>query len=181
MARWGAALVAALVVLSLGGCAIYDQTVLPALTGEFYGGEQQQPSVADPSAAGMERLTPQSSAILPAGAVIPTAAGPLAPLAVVRFQTPDVAFEEALQPPIERALAARPEASFRLVAVSPAKDVADPAPLHEATSQRNVERVLAALTKTGVSQDRVIFAATSDEAAAVDEVRVYLLDLTKAP
>jgi len=64
-----------------------------------------------------------------------------------------------------------------LVAVSPTG--AD-ATLDGAALQRNIERVLAAMTKAGVAEDRVIFTAASDTDATVDEVRVYLLDLTEA-
>jgi hypothetical protein len=176
MAKRFVALVLAVPIL--GGCAIYDQAILPALTGEFHGGNHQYSGTDDQVAVGMEQLTPRASAILPAGEVLETEAGPLA---IVRFETPDPAFEEALQGQIARALAARPDASFSLVAVSPADKLGGLTPLNETTTQRNMERVLAALTKAGVPEDRVIFAATSDDTAAVDEVRVYLLDLTKAP
>jgi len=181
MVKRFAALALALAVPILGGCAVYDRAVLPALTGEFHGGEQRQPSAGEPAVAGMEQLAPQASAIVPAGEVPPTAAGSLAPLAVVRFHTPDAAFEEDLQGQIARALAAQPDASFSLVAVSPTKKLGEEESLNATTTQRNVERVLAALTKVGVAEDRVIFAATNDDNAAVDEVRIYLLDLTKAP
>ena len=179
MIRWVVA--AALAVPVLSGCVVYDEAVLPVLTGEFHGDEQRQPTADDSTAAGMERLTPQASAIVPDDETLQVADSPSAPLAVVRFHTPDVAFEEALQPPIARALAAQPDASFSLVAVSSSDKLSGLEPLNETASQRNVERVLAAMTKAGVAENRVIFAAASDDSATVDEVRIYLLDLVKVP
>lgn len=148
----------------LAGCAIYDEALLPTLTGEFGGGVKaaSRPAApSDPPAVGQA-----------------VAAAPLQPLAIIRFAEPDRPFEDDLQAAIRQALARKPDAGFGLVAVSPA---AEGATLDAAAVQRNIERVLAAMTKAGVAEERVIFSATSDRRAVSNEVRIYVLNLSKTP
>ncbi len=153
----------------LFGCAFYDEAVLPSLTGEF---ASSAPAAARPNGAplGMGQLRPA------AGEGV--TAEPLQPLAVIRFIKPDLDFEDELGGAVQRALAGKPDVGFGLVAVSPSGKGAT---LDAVTVQRNIERVLAAMTKAGVAEDRVIFSAASDSDATLDEVRIYLLDLSKAP
>ena len=159
------------------GCAIYDEAVLPSLTGEFATGIRAAPG---PGAAplGMAQLAPNSAPIYLPVAGDGVVAGPPQPLAVIRFIEPDVQFEDELRAAIQYALSSKPDAGFGLVAVSPSSKGAT---LDAAAVQRNIERVLAAMTKAGVADNRVIFSAASDNEATADEVHVYLLDLSKAP
>lgn len=159
------------------GCAIFDEALLPSLTGEFVTGIRAAPG---PGAAplGLAQLAPSSASIYLPVAGEEITAGPPQPLAVIRFVEPNLQFEDELRAAIQRALSSKPDVGFGLVAVSPAGKGAT---LDAIAVQRNIERVLAAMTKAGVAEDRVIFSAASDHAATADEVRVYLLDLSKAP
>jgi len=159
------------------GCAIYDEAVLPSLTGEFTTGIRAAPGPGSPP-LGMAQLAPYSAPIYLPVAGDGITAGPLQPLAVIRFVKPDVQFEDELRAAIQYALSSKPDAGFGLVAVSPSGKGAT---LDAVAVQRNIERVLAAMTKAGVAENRVIFSAASDHAATADEVRIYLLDLSKAP
>ena len=159
------------------GCAIYDEAVLPSLTGEFATGIRAAPGPGA-SPLGMAQLAPSSAPIYLPVAGDGITAGPLQPLAVIRFVKPELQFEDELRAAIQRALSSKPDAGFGLVAVSPSGKGAT---LDAVAVQRNIERVLAAMTKAGVADDRVIFSAASDNDATADEVRIYLLDLSKAP
>ena len=161
----------------LFGCAFYDEALLPSLTGEFTSGIRAAPEPDFP-VIGMDQLTPYSAPIFLPVAGDGITAGPLQPLAVIRFVKPDFKFEDELREAIQHALSGKPDAGFGLVAVSP---TGTGATMDAVSVQRNIERVLAAMTKAGVAQDRVIFTAASDNNATSDEVRVYLLDLSKAP
>jgi len=159
------------------GCAFYDEALLPSLTGEFATGIRAAPQPGTP-ALGLAQLAPHSAPLFLPVAGEGVTSGPLQPLAVIRFIEPDVRFEDELQAAIQHALSGKPDAGFGLVAVSPSGHGAT---LDAVTVQRNIERVLAAMTKAGVPDDRVIFSAASDSATTADEVRIYLLDLSTAP
>ncbi len=159
------------------GCVIYDEVVLPSLTGEFATGIRAAPEPGAPP-LGMAQLAPHAAPIYLPAAGDGITAGPLQPLAVIRFVNPDLQFEDELRATIQRTLAGKPDAGFGLVAVSRSGKGAT---LDAVAAQRNIERVLAAMTKAGVADDLVIFSAASDNNATSDEVRIYLLDLSKAP
>ena len=163
--------------LPLSGCAVYDQAVLPSLTGEFRSMAHGMPG-PDDTVFGMVDMSPQAAPIILPVADTGAPGGGHLPLAIIRFKDPNVDFDDDLRAAILQALSGKPDAGFGLVAVSPtgADATLDPAAL-----QRNIERVLAAMTKAGVAEDRVIFTAASDTDATAEEVRVYLLDLTQAP
>jgi len=161
--------------LLLSGCAIYDQALLPSLTGEFRSMAHGMTG-PDEMAFGMVDMSPQSAPIVLPVADTGAPYGRLPPLAIIRFHDPNVDFDDDLRATIQHALSGKPDAGFGLEAVSPTG--AD-ATLDAAALQRNIERVLAAMTKAGVAEDRVIFTAASDADVTVDEVRVYLLDLTE--
>ncbi|HEY5597684.1 MAG TPA: hypothetical protein VIK47_02660 [Kiloniellales bacterium] len=159
------------------GCAVYDQALLPSLTGEFRAVDH---AAAGPSDAlvSVADLAPRSAPIVIRAADVGSPAGPYRPLAIIRFTDPDLDFEGMLRAAIQHALSGKPDAGFGLVAISPSG--AD-ATMDAEALQRNIERVLAAMSKAGVPEDRVIFSAASDGGATVNEVRVYLLDLTQSP
>jgi hypothetical protein len=161
----------------LAGCVIYDEALLPSLTGEFATGIRAAPGPGS-SPLGMAQLAPNSAPIYLPVAGDGITSGPLQPLAVIRFVKPDLQFEDELRSAIQRALSSKPDAGFGLVAVSPSGQGAT---LDAVAVQRNIERVLAAMTKAGVAENRVIFSAASDNEATADEVHVYLLDLSKTP
>jgi len=96
------------------------------------------------------------------------------PLAVIRFDEPNVNFEPALFTVVNAALERRPNAGFDLVAVTPA--VGDPAKVALETnrSRRNAELVLRSLVNMGLQPDRMSLAATSSPDAQVNEVHLYV-------
>lgn len=96
------------------------------------------------------------------------------PLAVIRFDRPNVNYEPALFTVVNTALERRPNAAFDLVAVVPAHG--DPARIALSTSKsrRNAEAVLRSLVNMGLPADRVSLAATSSEEAQASEVHVYV-------
>ena len=96
------------------------------------------------------------------------------PLVVIRFNQPNVDYEQALFTVVNRALERKPNAGFDLVAVAP--NVGNPAQVSLATnkSRRNAEGVLRSLTNMGLPADRITLSATSSADAQVNEVHVYV-------
>jgi len=88
------------------------------------------------------------------------------PLAVIRFDTPTVAYEEALGAAVEQVLARRPDAALEVVGISPGGGMAAAADY--------ADKVRRSLRRMGVAASRVTIATRIDSAANVEEVRLYV-------
>ena len=124
--------------------------------GELYGGSNSR---AFASAA------PQQVA-----SATPAVAG-RQPLVVIRFDRPNVAYEQALYSAVSRALDRRPGATFDVVAVSPA---GGQSALNTTASARNAETVVRSLTNMGLPPDRINLSATSSASVRRSEVQVFV-------
>ncbi len=100
--------------------------------------------------------------------------GRAAPLVVIRFDQPRVQYEQALFSAVNRALERRPNAGFDLVGVAPASGTPAQVALASGRSQRHAEQVLRSLMDMGLPADRVSLSSTTNAAAQVDEVHVYI-------
>ncbi len=96
------------------------------------------------------------------------------PLVVIRFDRPDVPFEQALYTAVSRALERRPEAAFDLVAVTPASGTPAEVAVNTTKSKRNAETVLRTLTDMGMPAARVRLSSMTSPQAATSEVHIYL-------
>ncbi|WP_232314852.1 hypothetical protein [Oceanibaculum pacificum] len=104
-------------------------------------------------------------------------AGPAAgarPLVVIRFDQPNVSYEEALYNAVSTALERRPDASFDLVAVSTSQGNAAQTSLNSTNARRNAEKVLRTLTEMGLPSQRVNLSSASSGNAAGNEVHLYI-------
>ncbi len=129
--------------------------------GELYG--QSLNNRAFASAAGAQQVA----------SATPAVAG-RQPLMVIRFDRPNVAYEQALYSAVSRALDRRPGATFDVVAVSPSGGNAGQAALNTSTSKRNAESVVRSLTNIGLPPDRINLSATSSASAQGNEVQVFV-------
>jgi len=129
--------------------------------GELYGGSLNNRAFASAAAP------PQIASATPA------IAG-RQPLMVIRFDRPNVAYEQALYSAVSRALDRRPGASFDVVAVAPVGNNAGQAALYTSTSKRNAETVVRSLTNMGLPPDRINLSATSSASAQGNEVQVFV-------
>lgn len=91
---------------------------------------------------------------------MPAAMG--APLVVIRFDRPNVAFEQPLASAVRSALSRNPGAAFDVVVASGGATSA---------ASRGAERVVSVLNQAGVSGDRISVSATNSTGS--DEVRVF--------
>lgn len=96
------------------------------------------------------------------------------PLVVIRFDRPNVQYEQALYDAVSRALERRPNAGFDLVAVAPAGGTPAEVALNSNNARRNAEVVLRTLTNMGLPADRVSLAATTSPSAQSPEVHLYV-------
>ncbi len=96
------------------------------------------------------------------------------PLVVIRFDRPDVSYEQALYTAVSRALERKPSATFELVAVAPNAGNSAEVAVNTNASKRNAENVMRSLTSMGLPADRVSLSATTSGDIQNNEVRVYV-------
>ncbi|MBL6598023.1 MAG: hypothetical protein ISP41_03960 [Alphaproteobacteria bacterium] len=95
------------------------------------------------------------------------------PLVVIRFDRPDVNYQQALYTAVNRALQRQPDASFDLVSVSTLSGGTAQSSLNANSARRNAQSVLRALVDMGLPPSRVSLSATT-VASGGNEVRLYI-------
>ena len=96
------------------------------------------------------------------------------PLVVIRFDRPDVPYQQALYTAISKTLERRPAARFELVAVTPSGTSSAQVALGQSKSRKNAERVMRTLTDMGLPADRVNLSSTTNAQASTNEVHIYV-------
>jgi hypothetical protein len=107
----------------------------------------------------------------PQGAGIP--GGPR-PLVKIRFDNPNVAYEQPVYMAVNEALTRYPNAKFELVAVHPNGGNAAEVAIESTRARRNAERVLRSLTEMGLPLDRVDLSYSPSPDATTNEVHLYI-------
>lgn len=93
------------------------------------------------------------------------------PLVVIRFDKPNVQYEQTLYSAVSQAMERRPDISFDLVAISPAKRTGA---LGSAAAQRNAESVLRSLADMGLTANRVSLSSATSQTADANEVQLFV-------
>jgi hypothetical protein len=94
------------------------------------------------------------------------------PLVVIRFDRPNVDYQQTLYSVVNRALQREPNATFDLVAVTPQRNAGQAAAATQ--SRRNAEAVLRSLTGMGLPADRINLSSRTSSDARTNEVQVYV-------
>jgi hypothetical protein len=96
------------------------------------------------------------------------------PLVVIRFDRPNVDYQQILYAALSQALQSRPGAAFSVVAVSPTRGSVAAVQLAQTAAKRHAQEVLRTITEMGVPASRLSVASQTDPAATSSEVRVFL-------
>jgi TolA-binding protein len=104
----------------------------------------------------------------------PAVASAGAPLVVVRFDRPNVDYQQVLYAALNQALQNRPGANFQVVAVSPTRGTAASVQIAQSTARRHAQDVMRTMTDMGVPATRLNVASTTDPNATASEVRVFV-------
>jgi hypothetical protein len=96
------------------------------------------------------------------------------PLMVIRFDRPNVAYEQSLYGSVKSALERKPNASFEVMAISPSAGSVGQSTLGANTARRNAEHVARTLTDMGLPPSRVRLSASSGGATQSGEVHVFV-------
>ena len=131
-----------------------------------------QPASFTPSAGNGNAMAQAGGYSAPA----PVAAAPggARPLVKIRFDKPDVAYEQPVYMAVNEALARYPNARFELIAVHPSNGNAAEVAIESTRSRRNAERVLRSLTQMGLDLSRVDLSYTPSTQATTSEVHLYI-------
>src|SRR6201997_10521 len=98
------------------------------------------------------------------GAAVPSAfVG--APLVVVKFDRPNVDYQQVLYAALNQALQNRPGAAFQVVAVSPTRGTAASVQIAQTAARRHAEDVMRSMSEMGVPATRMGVASTTDPSA----------------
>ncbi|MDA0654566.1 MAG: hypothetical protein O2905_06720 [Proteobacteria bacterium] len=133
--------------------------------GEILGNSLFNRAFANAAPVGGGIATPAAAAGLPAGQQ---------PLVVIRFDRPNVQYEQPLFNAISAAIERRPQASFDLVAVAATGGTAAEAALNLSRAKQNADEVVRALANMGLPADRLRLSSTSSGDTATNEVRIYV-------
>ena len=93
---------------------------------------------------------------------------------MIRFDRPDVPYQQALYNAVSKAIERRPQAAFALVAVAPAQGTPAEVALNTSKAKKNADQVLRTLTEMGLPAGRVNLSATTSAEASTNEVHIYL-------
>ena len=96
------------------------------------------------------------------------------PLVVIKFDRPDVDYQQQLYAALNQALQSRPSAGFEVVAVSPSKGNSASVQIAQTTARRHAQDVMRAMTDMGVPATRLGVASTTDAGTSASEVRVFI-------
>lgn len=126
--------------------------------GELYGADLGAPMMA------------ASSAGLGGGSFAATGT----PLVVIRFDHPDVDYQQILYAALTQALHNRPGAGFAVVAVSPTRGTATAVQLAQTAAEHHAQDVMRTMTDMGVPASRLLVSSATDPSATSSEVRVFV-------
>lgn len=101
-------------------------------------------------------------------------AAPRRPLVVIRFDKPNVQYQQALYTAVSRALERRPQAVFDLVAVASGRGSPGQVTVATNRAKRDAEAVLRTLSGMGLPMDRVRLSAMTSPQAETNEVHIYV-------
>jgi hypothetical protein len=118
-------------------------------------------------------LSSLSGAAGPASAAAPSGVAARGrPLVVIRFDRPNVDYQQTLHSVVNRALEREPGASFDLVAVAPQRNAGQAG--SAAQARRNAEGVLRSLTGMGLPANRINLSSRASRDAQSNEVHIYV-------
>ena len=160
-----------------------ERNNLTALALAIQNGQLPGPSVAGRPVASAVAVAAAPGAAAPRAAApapsrssaAPAAASPSdRPLVVIRFDQPNVDYEQPLYTAVSRALERKPGATFTIQAVSPNASSAAEVASNTKASRENATKVLHSLTEMGMPADRLSLSATMSPDVQSGEIRIFV-------
>jgi hypothetical protein len=95
-------------------------------------------------------------------------------LVTIRFDHPDVQYQQILYTALAQALQSRPGAGFDVVGISPTRGTAAAVQLAQTEARRHAQDVLRSMSEMGVPATRLNLTSSTDPSLPSTEVRVYV-------
>ena len=105
---------------------------------------------------------------------VAAAPGARLPLVVIRFDRPNVDYQQALYAAVSQAIERRPSALFDVVAVTPHAGAPSQVASSSGAAKKSAEKVMRALLAMGLPATRLNLSSATSEQALANEVRVYI-------
>ncbi len=96
------------------------------------------------------------------------------PLVVIRFDRPNVPYEQAVYNAVSKVLERRPDANIDLVAVAPSRGGVARVSLESTKVRRQAENVMRSLVDMGLPPSRIAMMASTSANATTNEVHLYV-------
>ncbi len=96
------------------------------------------------------------------------------PLVIIRFDRPDVQYQQPLYSAVSKALERRPAASFDLIAITPNRGSPSQVASASTASKKNAQRVLKSLLAMGLPANRINLNSATADSATGNEVHIYI-------
>lgn len=96
------------------------------------------------------------------------------PLVKIRFDKPNVAYEQPVYMAVNEAIQRYPNARFELVAVHPTGGNSAESTIESTRARRNAEKVLRSLTQMGLTMDRIDLSYMPSPEAGSSEVHLFI-------
>ncbi len=96
------------------------------------------------------------------------------PLAKIRFDRPNVNYQQALYMGMNEAMAKYPNARYEVVAVHPSVGNTAQMAIENTKARRNAEKVLRSMTEMGVPGDQIDISTAPSSDATSSEVQIYI-------
>jgi hypothetical protein len=146
--------------------------------GQLYGPSLANRSFETGTAAPEMRVAPAPTALrrsprAVAPRRVPSVAGNQ-PLVVIRFDRPNIAYQQPLYTAVSRALERKPSATFTIMAVAPNAGTPAQVAVNANTARQNAENVMRTLTDMGLPANRISLAATTSPDVQSNEVRIFV-------
>lgn len=145
---------------------------LAVTNGDYYGTSlASRPFSSAPPSSMMQPASYSPSAGMPSPA--PLSGGPR-PLVKIRFDQPNVDYQQAVYMAVNEAMQKYPNARFELVAVNPSAGNAAQVAIESTRARRNAETVLRSLSQMGVDVNRIDLSNMQSAEAKSNEVHIYI-------
>ncbi len=96
------------------------------------------------------------------------------PLVVIRFDRPNVPYQQAVYNAVSKVIERRPDANIDLVAVAPSRGGAARVSLESTKVRRQAENVMRSLVDMGLPPSRIAMLASTSPNATTNEVHLYV-------
>jgi len=118
----------------------------------------------------------QRNLMQPASAPAPAMAAPAGPrpLVKIRFDKPNVNYEQPVFMAVSEAMERYPQSTFEVVAVHPASGNAAQVAIESTRSRRNAEQVLRTLNQMGLQADKIDLSYMPSQDVASSEVHIFI-------